>query len=81
MSEALPLVKQIDAMSEVQSELNDARDEYDDFHSPHEGLGVLWEKMRSLENEVFRKAANPKSMRAEAIQVAAMAVRFAEDLC
>jgi hypothetical protein len=61
-----------------------------DFHNKHEGYAVLLEEVDELWEEVKK---NPKKMTAaeltaweqklytEAIQVAAMAIRFASEVC
>jgi len=51
--------------------------------SAHEGLGYLLEEIRELETEVFTRESkrNRNRMRKEAIQVAAMALRFALECC
>ncbi|MFA5379076.1 MAG: hypothetical protein WC455_25195 [Dehalococcoidia bacterium] len=54
------------------------------FSSPHEGYAILLEEMRELERAVFLRQPNPdrqRMMRAEATQVAAMALRFITDCC
>lgn len=60
------------------SELARAREQFADFTSPHEGYAVLREELDELWDEV--KANNIERARAEAIQVAAMALRFWADL-
>lgn len=52
-----------------------------DFHSVHEGYAILLEEVDELWFEVKRQKPNRNVMRTEAIQVAAMAVRFAQELC
>lgn len=52
--------------------------EHGPFHSPHEGYGVLAEEFDELFDEI--KANNKTNQRAEAIQVAAMALRFITDI-
>lgn len=49
----------------------------------HHGYGVLTEEYRELETEVFKsqKTRDPQKMYDEAIQLAAMALTFAADLC
>ncbi len=67
----------------VLQELKEAREQYEPFHSAHEGYAVLLEEVDELWLEVCRKPAmrSKARMRAEAIQIAAMAIRFAEDVC
>ncbi len=80
-------------LAEVLLEYNRATDMYDKLNSPHEGFAVLAEEVDELWDEVKsnpRKdpAATSEAdgimrrkarMREEAIQVAAMALRFLED--
>ena len=53
------------------------------MNSAHEGYGVLAEEFDELFTHVKTKQKNRDlaAMRAEAIQVAAMALRFAHDIC
>jgi len=53
------------------------------FHSSHEGLAIILEEVEELKAEVFKKRGerSHQKMRDEAIQVAAMAVRFVHDIC
>lgn len=53
------------------------------FNGPHEGYAVLLEEVDELWTEVKKKCADrsKERMRAEAIQVAAMAMRFVEECC
>ena len=66
----------------VATEVARARAAYPPMHSPHEGLAVLQEEVHELQAEVYRKQAqhDPAAMRAECVQIAAMAQRFAEDV-
>ena len=50
------------------------------FHSAHEGYAVLLEEVDELWNEVKAQTQSPEQMRKEAIHVAAMALRFLQDL-
>ena len=64
---------------EVKNEIDDGEEKFGAFHSLHEGIAVLREEMLELENEVFWRPDKEKtdSVREEAIQVAAVAVRLA----
>lgn len=66
------------ALREISDELDKAIRKYPRFNSAHEGYSVLLEEVRELEREVFKrqKKRKPAKMRREAVQVAAMAVRF-----
>ncbi len=68
-------------LDEVADELRSARAKFGPMNSTHEGYAVLLEEMDELWIEVRLKNASIERIRKEAIQVAAMAVRFIEDLC
>jgi hypothetical protein len=68
---------------EVLSELISARKKFPAFRSAHEGYAILLEEIDELWDEIkgpddSRQNARTRS---EAIQVAAMAIRFIEDVC
>lgn len=69
-------------MIQIQNECLAASEQYPEFHSAHEGYGVLAEEFRELEAEIFKNHHNRdlSKMRHEAIQVAAMAVRLIHDV-
>lgn len=50
------------------------------MNTPHEGYAVILEELDELWVEIKKKKPDTQEMRKEAIQVAAMAVRFIEDL-
>lgn len=62
-------------------EIIQAQRYYPDFHSAHEGYAVLLEEVDELWAEIKKRKQNPDRMRQEAIQVAAMAIRFVLDIC
>jgi hypothetical protein len=53
------------------------------FNSAHEGYAVLLEEVDELWDEVKlkRKLRDKTKMKAEAVQIAAMAIRFIHDIC
>lgn len=65
------------------SELMDARIKWPPFNSAHEAYGVLLEEVDELWDHVKtnQKCRDLPAMRKEALQVAAMALRFALDVC
>ncbi len=69
---------------EIYAEVKRARDKHPKaFNSSHEGWAVLYEEVDELWEEV-RNQTEERSyakMRMEAVQIAAMAVRFIEDVC
>jgi hypothetical protein len=62
-------------------ELNFAREYFPPFNSAHEGYAIILEEKDELWDEVKRSKRDFAKMRAEAIQVAAMALRMVEDVC
>jgi hypothetical protein len=68
-------------LAEVENELRDALADFDSFNSPHEGWAVIKEELDELWENVCANAGRSDTARAEAIQVAAMAVRYVLDLC
>ena len=67
----------------VDRELLRAQEHYPTFTSAHEGYAILLEEVDELWEEVKKSPKNRdmKAMREEAIQVAAMAMRFVLDVC
>lgn len=66
---------------EVVAELERAVRNFPPFNSAHEGFAVLLEELDELKAEVWKSPTkrNPTAMRQEAVQVAAMALRFIVD--
>jgi hypothetical protein len=71
------------AADDAVRELRFARGKFARFNSAHEGYAVILEELDELWAEVKGKVspAQRLAMRKEAIQVAAMALRFIEDVC
>lgn len=70
-------------LGEVHEELDRATRKFPPMNSAHEGYAILWEEVGELWQEVMKNPLkrNKAKMRNEAIQVAAMAIRFIEDVC
>ena len=64
----------------VLTELKRATKKFGAFNSPHEGISIIREEYMELEHEVYW-GENSDFMAAEAIQLAAMALRFLHDCC
>jgi hypothetical protein len=71
------------ALADVENELKEALANWPSFNSAHEGYGVLLEEVDELKKHVWTKQKNRAlaAMRKEAIQVAAMGLRFAIEVC
>jgi hypothetical protein len=64
------------AVSEVEAELVQALAQHGRMHGPHEGYAVILEELDELWKEVKRRRPRNARLRAEAMQVAAMGLRF-----
>lgn len=64
-------------------EAGEAAEKWGPFNSAHEGFAVLLEEVDELKAHVWtnQKRRDLDAMRKEAIQVAAMAIRFVHDIC
>ena len=67
-------------LQEVFIETQKALSKHGPMHSGHEGFAVIREELDELWDEIKADRARQKSARTEAIQVAAMAVRYALDI-
>jgi len=70
-------------LDEIANEVKSAQQKYHPFNSNHEGYAVLLEEVDELWDEI-KESKDIKAtagMKKECIQIAAMAVRFIEDLC
>ena len=67
----------------IEEEVKRADDRYFPFRSNHEGISVLREEFEELWDEIklSKNVIGNKRMQEEAVQVAAMAVKFIRDLC
>lgn len=70
-------------LRDVSEELDRALRKFGKFHNAHEGYAVILEEVDELKTEVWKrqKKRRPARMRKEVIQVAAMAIRFALEVC
>lgn len=69
------------AITEVVAEFYRAAESHPKFNSAHEGYAVILEEVDELKAEVWKRHHERELMRKEAIQVAAMAIRFLVDVC
>ena len=69
--------------SVISLELSSARSKYPAFHSGHEGYATILEELDELWEEIRKKPRERSKdrMRKEAVQIAAMAIRFIGDIC
>ena len=65
------------ALDDMLVDVNEAEDKWGPFRSPHEAYGVLAEEVAELLDAIH--ANDIDKARAEALQVAAVAYRFARD--
>lgn len=65
----------------VAGELAGVMERQPEFNSPHEGWAVLREEVDELWEHVRSETGRTLAARDEAIQIAAMAVRYASELC
>ena len=70
-------------LREVSEELDAALRKHAKLNSAHEGYAVILEELDELWDEikVRQSKRRPKKMKREAIQVAAMAMRFVMEVC
>jgi len=68
---------------DIENEFNRANRIFPNFHSPHEGYGVILEELDELWDQIKinKNCTGNRLMRNELIQVAAMAVKFIDNLC
>jgi hypothetical protein len=66
---------------EVAHEVERARRKHAPMHSPHEGWSVIFEELEELREHVRADTGRSAAARKEALQIAAMGIRYALDLC
>lgn len=69
-----------DAISDVTAEYVRASEKFGPFASAHEGFAVLMEEVDELWDEVKANRGYDRSAEEEAVQVAAMAIRYLVDV-
>ena len=71
------------SLSLIKKELIQAKILYPDFHSNHEGYAVIKEEIDELWDAIKKEKGvrGNEQIKHELIQVAAMAIRFLNDLC
>lgn len=74
-------MKESTAFKLVKDELDRATELAGSFASPHEGFAILKEEVDELWDEVKANQATTHKGTSEAVQTAAMAIRFLIDLC
>jgi hypothetical protein len=77
------MYKPAEILSQILVEYERAQDMFPPFNSGHEGWAIIKEELDELWKEVMTNQSTPgrdQRMYKEAIQVAAMALRFAYDL-
>ncbi len=70
-----------DLLFAIRDEAARGRTVYGPHHSAHEAWAVLHEEMDELWDEVRKKCPDDEAMVLEALQIAAMALRFIQDIC
>jgi hypothetical protein len=69
--------------ADIQAELDRAEARFPAFNSAHEGFAIILEEIDELKAHVWMKQGMrlTHEMRREAVQAAAMLVRFISDIC
>lgn len=66
---------------EIAAEVERAERKHAPMHSPHEGWSVIFEELEELREHVRADTGRSAEARKEAIQIAAMGLRYALNLC
>lgn len=72
-----------EVLAEVGAEVGSAESKWPPMNSAHEGYAVILEELDELKEHVWKnqKRRDVAAMRKEAVQTAAMAIRFIRDVC
>lgn len=68
-------------LAEIKAELFRAMTKHAPMHSAHEGHSVIREELHELWSHVMKDTGHGPDARKEALQVAAMGIRYALDVC
>ena len=77
----IPTKKGSALLLDIVVEVHESRDKHGDFTGAHEGYAVILEEVDELWTEVKKKERDFDKMKKECIQIAAMAIKFYEDIC
>lgn len=66
---------------EIVAEVEKAVRKHAPMHSPHEGWSVIFEELEELREHVRADTGRSDEARKEAIQIAAMGLRYALNVC
>ena len=70
-----------DALGSLRAELYKSMTKHAPMHSPHEGMSVIKEEVDELWDHVKDDTGRGPGARKEAMQIAAMGIRYVLDLC
>ncbi len=76
------ILEVVDELRMLKAKVDDPNHPFADLHSPHHGYALLLEEMDELWEEIRKKNKfrDLEAMREEAMQIAALAIRFMVDL-
>ena len=75
------MTNKFNLVNRILIELKHAREVHPAFNSAHEGYAVILEELDELWDEVKKRVKDKRKLEEEAVQVAAMAMRFLTDVC
>jgi len=75
-------IEVIEELFRLEQLVDDPDHPFDHLQSPHQGWALLYEELDELWEEIRKKNKDrdKKAMREEAVQLAALAIRFIRDL-